>query len=40
MANFTSQDIEYLRHGDRKIMARIFKPERAGTSACLIDLHG
>lgn len=40
MANFTSQDIEYLRHGDRKIMARIFKPEKAGTSACLIDLHG
>jgi len=40
MANFTSQDIEYLRHGDRKIMARIFKPEGPGPFPCFIDLHG
>ena len=40
MANFTSEDIEYLRHGDRKIMARVFKPEGAGPFPCFIDLHG
>ena len=40
MANFATQDIEYLRHGDRKIMARIFKPEGPGPFACFIDLHG
>ena len=40
MASFTSEDVEYLRHGDRKIMARIFKPEGKGPFPCFIDLHG
>ena len=40
MANFTTEDVEYLRHGDRKIMARVFKPEGAGPFPCFIDLHG
>jgi len=40
MPNFTSEDIDYVRHGDRKIMARIFKPEGAGPFPCYIDLHG
>ena len=40
MANFTSEDVDYLRHGDRKIMARIFKPEGAGPFPCFINLHG
>ena len=40
MAGFTSEDIAYLSHGDRKIMARIFKPEGAGPFPCFINLHG
>ncbi len=37
MANFTSEDVAYLSHGDRKIMARIFKPEGAGPFPCFIE---
>ncbi|MBV9555009.1 MAG: alpha/beta hydrolase [Alphaproteobacteria bacterium] len=40
MANFTTEDAEYLRHGERKIMARVFKPEGTGPSPCFINLHG
>src|SRR5262249_26240882 len=40
MATITREDVEYLRHGERKIMARIFKPEGAGPFPCFIDLHG
>src|ERR1700743_1085112 len=27
---YTTQDVEYLRHGDRKFMARLFKPQGKG----------
>ena len=40
MAGFTREDVAYLSHGDRKIMARIFKPEGAGPFPCFINLHG
>jgi len=40
MASFTTQDVAYLSHGDRKIMARSFTPDGAGPFACFVDLHG
>ena len=40
MAGFTSEDVAYLTHGERKIMARVFKPEGAGPFPCFINLHG
>jgi hypothetical protein len=35
MAVFTSEDVNYLSHGDRKIMARVFKPEGVGRPRAL-----
>ncbi len=40
MPRFTTEDVCYLRHGERRIMARVFKPEGAGPFATYIDLHG
>ena len=37
---FTTKDVEYLRHGDRGLMARIFTPAGAGPFPAVIDLHG
>ena len=37
---FTTEDVTYLRHGDRSIAARVFKPEGAGPYPCYVDLHG
>jgi acetyl esterase/lipase len=36
----TTEDVEYLRHGDRKLIARLYKPNRAGRFAAVVDLHG
>lgn len=40
MPQFTTEDVCYLRHGERRIMARVFKPQGAGPFPCFIDLHG
>ncbi len=40
MPQFTVDNVCYLKHGDREIMARVFKPEGAGPFPCFIDLHG
>jgi acetyl esterase/lipase len=37
---FTTRDVEYLRHGDRRFMARIFTPHGTGPFPAVIDLHG
>jgi acetyl esterase len=34
------EDVEYLRHGDAPLLARLFKPKGAGPFPILIDLHG
>jgi len=36
---FTTEDIEYLRHGDRKLMLRLFRPAGAGPFPGVIILH-
>ena len=33
-------DIEYLRHGDEALLARIYRPEGSGPFPMLVDLHG
>jgi acetyl esterase len=37
---YTTQDVEYLRHGDRKFMARLFKPQGKGPFPAVIEVHG
>jgi acetyl esterase/lipase len=37
---YTTQDIEYLRHGDRGLMARLFKPQGAGPFPAIVEVHG
>ena len=34
------EDVEYLRHGDKPLLARIYKPRGAGPFPLVIDLHG
>ena len=34
------EDVEYLRHGDKPLLARIYKPRGAGPFPLIIDLHG
>ena len=34
------EDIEYLRHGDAPLLARLFKPRGTGPFPLIIDLHG
>jgi acetyl esterase/lipase len=34
------EDVEYLRHGDRPLLARIYKPRGTGPFPLIIDLHG
>jgi acetyl esterase len=36
----TTENVCYLRHGERQIMARVFKPEGEGPFPAYIDLHG
>jgi acetyl esterase/lipase len=36
----TTEDIDYLRHGDRALKLRLFRPEGAGPFPAVIDLHG
>ena len=34
------QDVEYLRHGSKPLLARLFKPQGAGPFPALVDVHG
>ena len=34
------EDIEYLRHADKPLLARIYKPRGAGPFPLVINLHG
>src|SRR5438132_10976622 len=37
---FTTEDVEYLRHGDKRLIARLYKPKGDGPFPAVIDLHG
>lgn len=37
---FTMRDVEYLRHGHRRLMARLFVPGGQGPFPAVIELHG
>jgi acetyl esterase/lipase len=37
---FTTEDIEYLRHGSTPLMARLYRPKGAGPFPAVVDLHG
>jgi acetyl esterase len=37
---FDSKDVEYLRHGDKPLLARVFTPRGAGPFPALIECHG
>ncbi len=34
------EDVEYLRHGDKPLLARLFKPRGAGPFPFIVELHG
>jgi acetyl esterase/lipase len=34
------EDVEYLRHGDKPLLARIYKPRGEGPFPLVVDLHG
>jgi acetyl esterase/lipase len=34
------EDVEYLRHGDRPLLARLFKPRGPGPFPAIVELHG
>lgn len=35
-----TEDVEYLRHGDRRLIARLYKPQGDGPFPAVVDLHG
>ena len=37
---FTTEDVEYLRHGDNRLIARLYKPKGDGPFPAVVDLHG
>ena len=37
---FTTRNVEYLRHGDRRFMARLFVPQGPGPFPAIVELHG
>ncbi|HEY7067513.1 MAG TPA: alpha/beta hydrolase [Chloroflexota bacterium] len=34
------EDVEYLRHGDKPLLARLFRPRGTGPFPMMVDLHG
>src|SRR5882724_10004784 len=36
----TKEDVEYLRHGDKALIARLYKPQGEGPFPAVVDLHG
>jgi acetyl esterase/lipase len=37
---FITEDVEYLRHGDKPLLARLYRPEGLGPHPGLIEVHG
>ena len=37
---FDVEDVEYLRHGDTSLLARLFKPRGTGPFPAVVELHG
>jgi len=37
---YTTEDLEYLRHGDRSMTMRLFRPAGKGPFPVVLDLHG
>ncbi len=37
---FATEDVEYIRHGDKRLMLRLFRPVGQGPFPAVIDLHG
>ena len=35
-----SEDIEYLRHGGKPLLARLYRPTGAGPGPALVEIHG
>jgi acetyl esterase/lipase len=38
--DFDTEDVEYLRHGDMPLLARLFKPRGTGPFPLIVELHG
>ena len=38
--DFDVEDVEYLRHGDKPLLARIYKPRGQGPFPALVECHG
>src|SRR4249920_1770716 len=34
------EDVEYIRHGNKPLLARVYKPRGTGPFPLIIDLHG
>jgi len=34
------EDVEYLRHGDKPLLVRLFKPRGAGPFPLVVEVHG
>src|SRR5580704_4906523 len=37
---YDADDVEYLRHGDKPLLARVFKPRGEGPFPALVEVHG
>src|SRR5213593_1448948 len=37
---FDVEDVEYLRHGDKPLLARLFRPRGTGPFPLIVELHG
>src|SRR5256885_4336289 len=37
---FDVEDIEYLRHGDKPLLARVYRPKGEGPFPALVECHG
>jgi acetyl esterase len=40
MHEFDVEDVEYVRHGDKPLLARVFKPKGEGPFPALVECHG
>lgn len=38
--DFDVEDVEFLRHGDKALLARLFIPKGQGPFRCVVELHG
>ena len=39
-ADFDVEDVEYLRHGDKPLLATIYKPRGEGPFPAMVECHG